>query len=475
MTRTSADPSLSIAQAAALIRARELSPLELTERYLRRIEQRGPTINAYITVTAERARADAIRATEEIAAGTYRGPLHGIPIAHKDLIETAAIRTTAGSKILADWVPDADSAVARRLREAGSVLLGKLNTHEFAYGGTTNNPHYGPTRNPWDITRIPGGSSGGSGAAMAAGLAAGTMGTDTGGSIRMPAALCGVVGLKPTFGRVSKAGIVPVSWSFDHAGPITGTVEDAALMLAAVAGYDPADWSTVPLPVPDYTAALGAGIRGLRVGVPRSYFFDLLDPEVRAATEAALDVLGDLGARVRDVDLPLVDEAAAACGQWILVESQLVHADSLRTRPQDFGADVLALLSRETPDALTLATSLQTSRAFAARARHLLEEVDVLVTPTGACVAPPIGQESVMIEGRELSIIAAVTRCTIPFDANHLPALTVPCGVSTAGLPIGLQIAGRPFDEATVLRVGHTYEQATDWHLRRPMELEEVS
>jgi aspartyl-tRNA(Asn)/glutamyl-tRNA(Gln) amidotransferase subunit A len=468
MVRASADPYMTIARAAPLIRARALSPTELTEMYLGRIEHLDPTINAYITVTAERARADAARATEEIAAGEYRGPLHGIPIALKDLIETAGIRTTAGSKILADWVPEEDSTVARRLREAGAVLLGKLNTHEFAWGGTTNNPHYGPTRNPWDTTRIPGGSSGGSGAAMAVGLAAGSMGTDTAASIRMPASFCGVVGLKPTFGRVSKAGIVPLSWSFDHAGPITRTVEDAALMLGAIAGYDPDDWGTVPMPVPDYTVDLGAGIRGLRVGVPRQYFFDLLDPEVRAATEAALAVLRDLGAQVRDVELPGVEEAAAARAQWVQVEAQLIHADSLRTRPQDFGADVLANLSRATPDAHTLTTGLQTCRIFTARTRRLLEEVDVLVTPTTACVAPPIGQDTVMIEGREMSLGAAVIRLTSPFNTNHLPALTVPCGFTSASLPIGLQIAGRPFDEATVLRVGHAYEQATEWHLRRP-------
>lgn len=470
--RRSDDPDMSIAQAASLIRARELSPLDLTEIYLRRIERREPTINAYITVTAERALADATRATDEIAAGTDRGPLHGIPIALKDLIATAGIRTTAGSKILADWVPDADSTVARKLREAGSVLLGKLNTHEYAYGGTTNNPHYGATRNPWDITCIPGGSSGGSGAAIAAGLAAGTMGTDTAGSIRIPASFCGVVGLKPTFGRVSRAGIVPLSWSFDQAGPITRTVEDAALMLAAIAGYDPDDWSTVPMPVPDYTTDLGAGIHNLRVGVPRSYFFDLLDPEVRAATEAALDILRDLGAQVRDVDLLLVDGAVAMTGHWRGIEAQLIHADSLRTRPQDFGADVLARLTRPIPDAHTLATSLQTCRRFAEQARRLMEEVDVLVTPATPIVAPTIGQTAVTMDGQEMSPDGAMVRCVLPFNASHLPALTVPCGFTAAGLPIGLQFVSRPFDEAMVLRVGHAYEQATDWHLRRPTSLE---
>jgi aspartyl-tRNA(Asn)/glutamyl-tRNA(Gln) amidotransferase subunit A len=244
---------LTIARAAKALRAREFSPLELTESYLRRIEQLNPRVNAYITVTAERARADARRATEEFAAGRIRGPLHGIPVALKDLFETEGIRTTGGARIHASHVPAQDCPVARQLRDAGTILLGKLNTHEYAYGVTTNNPHFGATRNPWNLERIPGGSSGGSGAAIAAGLATATIGTDTGGSIRMPASVCGVVGLKPTYGRVSKAGVLPLSYLFDHAGPITRTVEDAALVLNAIAGYDPSDATTVRAPVDDYT------------------------------------------------------------------------------------------------------------------------------------------------------------------------------------------------------------------------------
>ena len=292
---------LTIGRAAQLIRVRDVSPLELTEAYLGQIEHLNPILNAYITVTPDRALADARRATDEIMAGRYRGPLHGIPIALKDLFATAGIRTTAGAKFLADSVPALDSTVARKLREAGTVLLGKTNTHELAFGGTTNNPHYGPTRNPWKLDRIPGGSSGGSGAAVAAGMACGTTGTDTAASIRLPAAFNGVVGLKPTYGRVSKAGVVPVSFFFDHPGPITRTVEDSALMLEAMAGYDPDDCSTVPLPVEEYTANLRDSIRGLRVGVPRDWFFDHLDDEVRVAVEAAIVVFRDQGAAVRDV------------------------------------------------------------------------------------------------------------------------------------------------------------------------------
>jgi aspartyl-tRNA(Asn)/glutamyl-tRNA(Gln) amidotransferase subunit A len=265
-------PALTIARIAHLIRAGELSPVDLTEAYLSRIERLDPLIGAYITMTAERARADASRAAAELADGRDRGPLHGVPIALKDLFDTAGLRTTGGAKFMADRVPERDSTVARKLAEAGAVLLGKLNTHELALGVTTNNPHFGPTRNPWDLAAIPGGSSGGSAAATAASLAAGKFGNDNGGSIRIPASLCGVVGLKPTYGRVSGAGVLHLSWTFDHTGPLTRTVEDAALLLGAIAGDDPGDPATVPVPVDDYTAGLGRGVDGLRVGVPRPFF-----------------------------------------------------------------------------------------------------------------------------------------------------------------------------------------------------------
>lgn len=463
---------LTIARAAALFRARQLSPVELTDAYLRRIEQRDPAINAFITVTAEQARAQARRAAEELAAGIDRGALHGMPIALKDLFATAGIRTTAGSKILADWVPETDSTVVRKLHEAGAVLLGKLNMHEFAYGGTTANPHHGPTRNPWDIARIPGGSSGGSAAAMAAGLAAGTLGTDTAGSIRTPAAFCGVVGLKPTFGRVSKAGVIPVSWSFDHVGPIARTVEDAALLLGAIAGYDPADFATMPVPVPDYTAGLALGIRGLRIGIPRPHFFDLLDAEVRAAVEAALVVLKDLGTELCDIELPLIASGTEGHGLVDMTEARVYHDATVRTRSHDLGADVLALLSRDLPDAQALVAGLRASRALAEQMRARLEEVDAIATPTVPVVAPRISETMVTLAGQPVDLLSAFLRCVAPFSAAHLPALSLPCGFTAAGLPIGMQLAGRPFDEAMVLRIGHAYEQATAWHLRRPTGLD---
>jgi aspartyl-tRNA(Asn)/glutamyl-tRNA(Gln) amidotransferase subunit A len=459
---------LTIARAARALRTRETSPLELTDAYLDRIARLNPRVNAYITVTAERARADARRATEEIAAGATRGPLHGIPVALKDLYETAGIRTTGGAKIHADHVPAEDSTVARRLREAGTILLGKLNTHEYAYGVTTNNPHFGATRNPWDLERIPGGSSGGSGAAIAAGLATATMGTDTGGSIRMPASLCGVVGLKATYGRVSKAGVLPLSYLFDHAGPLTRTVEDAALVLQEIAGYDPADPSTVRIRVDDYTAALGDGVRGFRIGVPRSYFFAQLDDEVAAAVERALGELRALGADVRDDEVAGVEAGVAATFGLVLAEAQEIHADALRTRPADFGADVREILANPTPDVPMLMGALRARDALSVAMRRALDSVDLLVTPTTPFVAARIGEETVRYGGVEESILLAMIRCTAPFNATGLPALSLPCGFTRAGLPIGLQLVGRPFDEATVLRAGHAYERATEWHERKP-------
>jgi aspartyl-tRNA(Asn)/glutamyl-tRNA(Gln) amidotransferase subunit A len=459
---------LTIAAAAAQLRSRTVSPVELTDAYLERIERLNPAINAYVTVTGERARADARRAADEIAKSGPRGPLHGVPIALKDLCDTAGIRTTAGGKFFADHVPKADCAVARRLREAGSVLLGKLNTHEFAYGVTTDNPHFGATRNPWDQSRIPGGSSGGSGAAIAASLAAGTIGTDTGGSIRIPASLCGAVGLKPSYGRVSKAGIFPLSFIFDHAGPITRTVEDAAIMLEAIAGYDPADPTSERVPVDRYTQALARGAKGLRVGVPRRYFYERLDPEVGAALESALGVLGSIGASVQDVELPSSETAIRSLFGLVLAEAKHIHAERLSARPQDFGADVAEILSQATPTGAELVAAMEATYALTRAMRETLETVDVLVTPTTPIPAVKIGQRSVRTDGVEESPIFAMIRCTAPFNATHLPALSVPCGFTRDGLPIALQLAGRPFDESTVLAVGHAYEKATEWHRRRP-------
>jgi aspartyl-tRNA(Asn)/glutamyl-tRNA(Gln) amidotransferase subunit A len=461
--------NLSIARAARALREREFSPLELTDAYLRRIEQLNPTINAYVTVTAERAREDAHRATEEFAAGKMRGPLHGIPIAHKDLYETAGIRTTGGSKIHGNHHPQVDCTVARTLRDAGTILLGKLTMDEYAIGVTTDNPHFGPTRNPWDLDRIAGGSSGGSAAAIAAGLATATTGSDTCGSIRMPASVCGVVGLKPTYGRVSKAGVLPFSYRFDHTGPLTRTVTDTALMLNVIAGYDPADASSARMPVEDFAAGLGEGVRGLRIGVPRGYFFDHLEDDIAEAIDLAIHVLVQLGAQVHEVEIPGVAEGVGGIFFSLLAEGQDIHAASLRQRPQDFGTEARAILASYTPNTAELMAGLRACDVLTTAMRTMLETVDVFLTPTTPITAARIGQEAVQYANREESLLEAMIRCTAPFNATYLPALSLPCGFNRAGLPIGMQIVGRPFDEATVLRVGHAYEQATSWHLRTPV------
>jgi aspartyl-tRNA(Asn)/glutamyl-tRNA(Gln) amidotransferase subunit A len=465
--------ALSIAEAAALIVGRELSPVELTDAYLARIEAHNPLLNAYVTVTAEAARAEAREVEGEIARGAYRGPLHGIPIALKDLYATKGVRTAAGSKILWDRVPEEDSAVTRRLREAGAISLGKTNTHEFAFGVTTNNPHFGATRNPWDPDRIPGGSSGGSGAAVAAGMAAMAMGSDTGGSIRIPAALCGTVGLKATHGRVSTAGVIPLSWTLDHAGPLARTVEDAAIVLNAIAGADPNDAMTAPVPIEDYRAHLTAGIRGMRLGVLHGAGFDPLDAEVSGALDTAYAALRDLGATTEAVDGTLFGNARSATSDIIMLEAQHYHAASLRDRPEDFGDDVRARLTRRTDmTASELLAALRLRDATTVAASHLMERYDALLLATTRIPAPPIGGQTIVIDGEEVFAPSVLTASTSPFNLTGMPALSLPCGFTAAGLPIGLQIVGRRWDEATVLRVGAAYERATDWHVRRPTLVE---
>mgnify|MGYP001336242189 CR=1 FL=1 len=458
---------LTIGEAGRLIERRQISPAELTEAYLDAIERLNPELNAYVTVTADRARADASAATDEIAGGTYRGPLHGIPIGLKDLYDTAGIETFGGADVLRGRVPEADSTAARNLREAGTVLLGKTNTHEFAWGTTTNNPHTGATHNPWDTNRIPGGSSGGSGAAIAARLAAGTLGTDTGGSIRIPAALNGCVGLKPTFGRASKAGVLPMSWQFDHPGPIARTVEDAAILLQAIAGYDPDDFATVPVPVADYRAAVGGGVKGLRIGVPREQFFGLLDGEVMVAVEEALETLRGLGADVFDIAAGFTREQTIKAWQLVIAEGQVHHRPYFGTRPEAYSEELANVMRQALPDALGLTEAYRTSYDIKEGVRRAFESVDVMVTPTAMRAASLIGEDQVEVEGVKMSTGAAFASLTMPFNIAGVPAMSLPCGFTSEGLPIGLQIAGRPFDEATVLRVGHAYECATDWHRRR--------
>jgi aspartyl-tRNA(Asn)/glutamyl-tRNA(Gln) amidotransferase subunit A len=460
---------LSIAEAGERLRRRTLSPVELTRAYLARIQAEDAAARCYITVLHDQALAAAATAEREITSGRYRGPLHGIPIALKDLVMTRGIRTTCGSRILKDWVPDTDATVAARLAEAGAILLGKLNMHEFAYGPTGVNPHYGTAANPWGRDRMPGGSSSGSGAGVAAGLCAGALGTDTGGSIRIPAALCGIVGLKQTYGLVSRAGVVPLAWSLDHIGPMTRTVTDAALMLQALAGYDPADPSTAALPVSDYRRELERDPRGLRIGVVRDVFFERLDPEVRAAVEAAAHALTGPGIRVEDVRLPRIRHAGPATFAIITAESMAYHEPYLKTRASEYGADVRARL-------LTGQFVLATQYLKAQRARQVLRadvdgvlrSVDALLMPTTPIPAPRTDEREATVDGVTDDVRAWLTRCTRPINLTGHPALSVPCGLTASGLPIGLQLVGRQFDEATLLRLGHAYEGVSPLRGRWP-------
>lgn len=452
--------NLTLAEAAALVRERKVSPVELTRTMLERIERLEPKLNSYITVTAESALAEAKRAEQQTTSGAALGPLHGVPVALKDLFDTAGVKTTSGSKILADRVPARDATVTARLREAGAILLGKLNMHEFAFGVTTDNPHFGTCRNPWDTARIPGGSSGGSGAAVAAGLCYATLGSDTGGSIRIPGSLCGITGLKPTYGRVSRAGVLPLSWSLDHAGPMTRTAEDAALVLHVIAGHDPADPGSADVPVPNYSGEASVG--GLRIGLPRRYFFEHVDAEVLAAVEQTADVLRSEGATVRDVDIPDIELAGPAFAPVISSEAAAYHARWLAERPQDYGDDVRMRL---TQGALYPATQYINAQRLRRRVVDgfltAMDGVDLLLTPTLPITAPEIG-------GTIVATPNPLTRFTFPLDVCGFPALTIPCGFDGQGLPIGAQLIGRPFDEATVLSAGRVYQRVTDWHMRRP-------
>jgi aspartyl-tRNA(Asn)/glutamyl-tRNA(Gln) amidotransferase subunit A len=461
--------TLTIAEAARRIAGGELSPVELTQAALARIESLNPRLNAFLTVLSERAMAAAKAAEQEIVAGRRRGPLHGIPIGLKDLCATQGVRTTSGSKICRDYVPAEDATVAARWAAAGTILLGKLHLNEFAYGPDGDNVHDGPARNPWDTERITGGSSSGSGAALAASLCLGALGTDTGGSIRIPAALCGIVGLKPTYGRVSRHGITPLSWSLDHVGPMAKTVEDVALLLQAMAGYDPKDPSTARLPVPDYAAALRDGVRGVRIGVPRQYFFELIDPEVDAAVRAAIEVLRRLGATVREVSWPALRYTTLAALVLVLAEASTFHEAWIRTQPEAYHPDIALRLKWGL--LLPAAAYLKAQRLRARlcqEAARLWAEVDVLAVPATVIAAPRLGEAHVQLGGRQIATREALLRTMRPFNLTGLPAISLPCGFTGAGLPIGLQLAGKPFDEATVLRVAHAYERHTDWHRRRP-------
>ena len=460
---------LPLAEQAELIRKREISPVELLDSTLAQIARMEPQINAFITLLAEDAKASAREAEAEIAAGGYRGPLHGIPIALKDLFYTQGVRTTAGSKILKDFVPSEDAEAVARLKRAGAVILGKTNMNEFAYGPTGANPHYGNVHNPWDPERLPGGSSSGSAAAVSGGMASAAMGSDTGGSIRIPASLCGVTGLKPTYGRVSRHGAVPCGWSLDHVGPLCRTAEDAALVLAAIAGWDPKDPASSREPVSNYRADLEGGVSGLKLAVLLEYSTDPMDPEVVAAFHKALDVLRGLGANVEEVSVPEVQYAMPASTAILSTECTAYHENRLRTQPDDYSPEVRSRLEAGLMVAATdYLKGQRIRRLLVERLATLLKGYDALLCPTEPTAAPRFDQETISFGDYAEGKIAALTRHTRLFNLAGLPAASLPCGFTSGGLPIGLQIAGAPFADGKVLRIGHAYQQATDWHRRVP-------
>ncbi len=460
----------TVAELSEAIRNRDVSSVEVTEAVLDQIERTNKTLNAYTTVATDQALAAAHAMDQALAAGFNFGPLHGIPVAVKDLYETKNLRTTGGGRILTDYVPKEDATTVARLRRAGAVIVGKTNTHEYAYGYTTENPHYGPTRNPWNTSRIPGGSSGGSGAAVAAGSAPAALGTDTGGSIRVPSSFCGITGLKPTYGRVSRKGVLPLAWSLDHAGPMVQTAEDAALMMNVLAGYDPADPASADVTVLDYAGRLDRDIRGLRMGIPRNHFFDRIDPEVLTAVREAIHVLEGLGGIPLEVDLPHMGQAVSAWLAILLAEASSIHERDIRKRPADYGDDVRLYLEEGVLEGATTYVKGQRVRQLLVQGfREAMAGVDVLLTPATAIPAPRLGESVVEIGSEKEELFLTLARISSPFDMTGLPALSVPCGFTKSGLPIGLQVVGPPFREEVVLHVGHAYQQVTDWHRRHPV------
>ncbi|HTE91413.1 MAG TPA: amidase [Terriglobales bacterium] len=454
----------SILEIAEKLKKRAVSPVELTRDCLARTEKLNSTLNAFITITADSAMSQARQAEDEIQHGRWRGPLHGIPLALKDIIDTAGVRTTAASALFKDRIPREDAEVVRRLKDAGAVLLGKQNLHEFAYGGSSMVSYYGEVHNPWDPSCIAGGSSGGSAAAVAAGLCYGAIATDTAGSIREPAALCGVVGLKPTYGRVSTRGVIPLSWSLDHVGPIAATVSDAGVILQAIAGFDAGDINSEDVPVAGYVAGLGSRPKTLRIGVPRAYFFESLDPEIESAVNQALSVLTTLGADIRDIELEAPTDRTVQSA-----ESYAYHAEHVARTPELYQAETLR---RIRTGADVSATDYIHRRRELERARReigkVFESIDVFITPTTPVLPPTIAELKENPERLRPTEILLL-RNTRPVNVWGLPAISVPCGFSRGGLPIGLQIVGPHWGEALILEIAHSYEQATDWHKRGPM------
>jgi aspartyl-tRNA(Asn)/glutamyl-tRNA(Gln) amidotransferase subunit A len=455
---------LSLRDVAAKIKAKDVSPVEVTQACLDRAAATEPKLSAFSCLLADSALAEAKAAEAEIAAGNWRGELHGVPVGIKELYDVKGVPTTSSSEVRANWTATSDCASVAQLRDAGTVILGKTHTHEFAYGIVTPK-----SRNPWGEDHSPGGSSGGSGASVAAGSTYMSMGSDTGGSIRIPAAVCGVVGLKPTFGRCSRAGVTSLSWSLDHVGPLTRTVGDAAVCLNALAGYDPRDPGSIDIPTQDYTSALGGDVKGLRIGVPTNYYFDAIDPEVEAVVRAAIDKLASEGAIISEVKIPYAAQVMAVEFAICLPEASEYHRQMLRANPDLYEDDVRTFLEAgEMVPATKYLQALRVRQLMQREWAKMYERIDVLIAPSVPATAAPTGIEAMTLGGVEMPLSAVYVGLSAPANITGMPALAVPCGFSSGNLPISFQAIARPFDEATVLRVGDAYQRMTDWGQRKP-------
>lgn len=451
---------------AAAVQSRKASAREVTDAALRRAGEVQDKFHPFITLAPELARKQAAQVDERVSAGA-KLPLAGVPFAVKDLFDVAGLPTTFGSKVLAKRIAKTDAECVKRLVDAGGVCLGKLNLHEFAFGFTGENPHYGDCRNPWDPDRVAGGSSSGSAVAVATGICPVTLGSDTGGSIRMPSALCGLVGLKPTYGRVSRAGGLPLSWTMDHAGPLTRTAAEAALVLKILAGRDPADESTTSRPVPDYPQELGARLKGVKLGLQHRWFFESLEPAVADALGAAVKKLQSLGAEIVEVDLAYLEEVVGAHRAVIFSEASAWHRQFLEQQSAEYGDSIRPLLLAGLfLPAVEYLKGLQVRRVVRRAWAEAFAKIDALVTPTTPVVATKFGQAKAALPGGDKPLVRAYLDLTLPFNLTGQPAVSVPCGFSPEGLPIGMQLVGRAYGEATVLRIAHQYQMDTEWHRR---------
>jgi aspartyl-tRNA(Asn)/glutamyl-tRNA(Gln) amidotransferase subunit A len=461
----------SVAELAPRVKSGEISPVEIARTSLDRIAQLEPSLNAFLEVWGDSALDQASEAEQAISSGDYLGPLHGIPVGLKDLIDVSGKETTGGSKVLAGNVATGDATVVMQLRKAGAILIGKMNLVEFAFGATGLNPHTGDVKNPWDTTKITAGSSSGSAAAVAAGMIPVTLGSDTGGSVRMPAALCGIAGLKPTYGRVSRNGVLDLSWSMDHVGPMTRTTEDCALLMNVLAGHDPLDPASSKEPVPDFISGINSGLNGLKIGVPQDYFFtDSVDPEIVSSVHAAIELMANNGAEIVDLPMPWVDKGrrinmgvmypeATSVHEKMLAEHAAKYSPSVRHRIQ-FGFNV---------SAIDYVRAQRARQWFSHQMAESMKKVDVLITPSVPIQTPTIADctpaPGKTAAGGELANFTGV------FDTTGQPSHSIPCGFTTSGMPIGMMITGHPFDESTVLRVGNAFEKLTNWHQRPPTDI----